>query len=134
MADTPEYVNEPVIEQMVAVHGTPDTAQRLAGIRFRLDARQGGLGAGGDINADIAFLLDHIDTLTAKLAECRRLLQTETDRQCELVEELEKAEAERDALRASLHCGYCASARQQSPGQLDGCLMHFPWQPDDGGQ
>jgi hypothetical protein len=61
----------------------------------------------------LAMALDYIDALTARA---------------------EKAEAERDALRASLYCGYCASARQQSPGQLDGCLKHFPWSPVEGGQ
>ena len=46
-----------------------DDAQRVAGIRFRLDARRQGFGAGGDINTDVSFLLDRCDALRAKLAD-----------------------------------------------------------------
>jgi hypothetical protein len=58
---------------------TPDTAQRLGEIRHLVDERRPEWAPTAGYYAD--FLLDHIDTLTARA---------------------EKAETERDALRAAL--------------------------------
>lgn len=80
-------------------------AKRLAEIRAGAIHEDNALCAGYPVSPelkDVCFLLDHIDALTA----------------------------ERDALRAtyraSFSCAYCISARQQSPGVLEGCLQHFP--------
>jgi hypothetical protein len=74
---------------------TPDTEQRLARIRY-----------GTPTNPTVAFLLDHIDSLTARA---------------------EKAEAERDALRVRLEDCIVALA-ETGAGSI------VVDDPDEGGQ
>jgi hypothetical protein len=100
---------------------TPDTAQRLAEIRLKVRQWRQGWPSIGDPppSNSTLFLLDHIDTLTAKLAEVEaerdRLrgtlaLSDDFPRMATTIVNAtiraEKAEAERDALRSKLADAY----------------------------